>query len=125
MGICGAGAPSGSRLRTWLGTDGKALCRGHNDADQAARDAVKGAREAQAWTFASCNDGHAYTSPVAHFPADALGLSRIPGGALGRSGPEAGLRALQSASRTASLTFRTGTAIPTFPAGPMGLRLPV
>jgi formylglycine-generating enzyme required for sulfatase activity len=52
----------GSYPRFWFGNDEKDLCRYGNGADQKWRDGIEGA---EGWTsFAPCNDGYAYTSPV-------------------------------------------------------------
>jgi formylglycine-generating enzyme required for sulfatase activity len=63
-------------LRSWFGVGESDLCRDGNGADQAAHDTIEGTERGptKTWTFASCNDGYAYTSPVGHFPANALGL---------------------------------------------------
>ena len=83
------GTPFGSHLRSWFGADERGSCRELNGADQAARDSIEGAEKWRAseksgtrvWTFASCNDGYAYTSPVGHFTPDALGLYDMFGNA--------------------------------------------
>lgn len=78
-----AGLPLRSKLRSLFGIGETDLCREHNGADQAARDAIEGAEKGttKAWTFAPCSDGYAYTSPVEHFPASELALHDMFGNA--------------------------------------------
>jgi formylglycine-generating enzyme required for sulfatase activity len=68
----------GAYSRYSFGDDESDLCRYGNGADQMAKSTVAGASN---WTIAPCNDGHAYTSPVGSFAANAFGLYDMQGNA--------------------------------------------
>jgi formylglycine-generating enzyme required for sulfatase activity len=62
--------------RFFFGDDETAVCRYGNGSDQKARDSRVG------FTFASCNDGYAYTSPAGHYEPNAFGLHDMSGNAM-------------------------------------------
>jgi formylglycine-generating enzyme required for sulfatase activity len=74
-----------ARARTEPGTyprysfrnDEKDLCRYGNGADQSTK-SLPGTKD---WTFAPCNDGYAYTSPVGSFAANGFALYDMQGNA--------------------------------------------
>jgi formylglycine-generating enzyme required for sulfatase activity len=69
----------GSYSRYWFGNSENDVCRFDNVKDQKARDAMTW--ELTDSTFAPCNDGFAYTSPVGNFPANGFGLHDMLGNA--------------------------------------------
>ncbi len=66
----------GSYPRFWFG-DESDQCQHGNGADQQTRSVPGTSR----WTFASCSDGHAYTSPVGSYRPNAFGLYDMAGNA--------------------------------------------
>jgi formylglycine-generating enzyme required for sulfatase activity len=68
----------GAYPRYSFGNDEKDLCRYGNGADQTAKSNIAGTKD---WTFAPCNDGYAYTSPVGSFPANGFGVYDMQGNA--------------------------------------------
>jgi formylglycine-generating enzyme required for sulfatase activity len=67
----------GTYPRYSFGNDEKDLCRYGNGADQS----TKSLSETKDWTFAPCNDGYVYTSPVGSFAANGFGLYDMLGNA--------------------------------------------
>jgi formylglycine-generating enzyme required for sulfatase activity len=61
----------------WFGSSENDLCRNGNGPDQQARNIP----ETSDWTFVSCDDGFAYTSPGGHFAPNAFGLYDMAGNA--------------------------------------------
>jgi formylglycine-generating enzyme required for sulfatase activity len=70
-------ARGGTSTRYSYGNDEKDICRHGNGADQTARSA----NSTSGWTFASCRDGFANTSPVGSFTANGFGLYDMQGNA--------------------------------------------
>jgi formylglycine-generating enzyme required for sulfatase activity len=69
-------ARAGTATRYHFGDDENDLCCHGNGGDQKARRDIAGA---DSWTVLPCSDGHAYTAPVASFPANGFGLHDVHG----------------------------------------------
>lgn len=72
-------ARAGRGTRFFFGTDIADFCRYGNVADQRARRDIAAAGN---WTFAPCDDGFAFTAPVASYLPNAFGLYDMLGNAL-------------------------------------------
>jgi formylglycine-generating enzyme required for sulfatase activity len=59
-----------------FGSDDKDLCRYGNGLDQTATQKLTGTSD---WSYAPCNDGYAYTSPVGSFQPNVFGLYDMVG----------------------------------------------
>jgi formylglycine-generating enzyme required for sulfatase activity len=66
----------GTYPRYYFGDDEKEMCRYGNGADQTAKQKISGTKD---WSFFSCSDGYAYTSPVGSFLPNAFGLYDMHG----------------------------------------------
>jgi formylglycine-generating enzyme required for sulfatase activity len=67
----------GTYPRYSFGNDEEDLCRYGNGADQSTK-SLPGTKD---WTFAPCNDGYVYTSPVGSFAENGFGLYDMQGNA--------------------------------------------
>lgn len=65
-------ARGGTQTAYFYGNDPDQTCGYGNVADQVARAEFKD--KASGWTFADCNDGHAYTAPARSYKPNAFGL---------------------------------------------------
>jgi formylglycine-generating enzyme required for sulfatase activity len=69
-------ARAGTTTRYYFGDDTGAMCRNGNGADKKAKETIP---ETKDWSFFSCDDGYAYSSPVGSFTANPFGLYDILG----------------------------------------------
>jgi formylglycine-generating enzyme required for sulfatase activity len=67
---------AGTTTRYSFGDDENKLCQYGNVADRSAKNKIKGA---EAWKFADCDDGYAYTAPVGQFAANPFGIHYVLG----------------------------------------------
>jgi formylglycine-generating enzyme required for sulfatase activity len=70
---------AGTTTRYFFGNDDGEFCRHGNGADESARSTLAKLPNA---TFASCSDGHTYTSPAGNFLPNGFGLYDVLGNAV-------------------------------------------